>query len=63
MGSKMAINTCLSTIEFKKNKWTSRTEIGSWIQRIFWWLPNGKEVGRMSENGEGIKKYKLIDAE
>ena len=53
----MAINTYLSTIKSKKQ--TSGTETDSYIQRTFWQLPDGKEVGGMGKKGKGIKKYKL----
>ena len=36
MNNKMSINTYLSTIESKnQTKQTRRTEIESWVQRIF----------------------------
>ena len=44
----MAINTYLSTIDSKKppqNKWKSRTETDSEIQRTFWRLQNGRGFG------------------
>ena len=64
MNNKMAINTYLSTIESKKqNKHTSRTETELYIQGTFWWLPDGSSVAGMGENGEGIKKYKLVVTE
>ena len=35
MNNKMAINTYLSTVEFKKQTKQTRTETVSWIQRAF----------------------------
>ena len=29
------------------------------IQRTFWWSPDGKEVGGMGENGEGINMCEM----
>ena len=64
MNNQMAINTYLSTIESKKqNKQTSRTETELQTQRAFWWLRDGRGVGRMGEKGKGIKKYKFVVTE
>ena len=41
----MAINTYLSTVESKKNKWTNRTNTDSYIQTPFSWLPYGRGGG------------------
>ena len=49
MNNKMAKNTFLSTIEYKKlTKQTRRTETESWIQRAFLWL---SDVSGMWGNG------------
>ena len=63
MINKVAINTYLSTIESKKTKLTSRTEIDSSIQRTFSRLLGKSGVGRMGKKGQGIKKYKLVVTE
>ena len=39
-------------------KQTRRPEMESWIQKVFWWLPDGREVWGVGWRGEGIKKYK-----
>ena len=49
MNNKMAKNTYLLTIESKnQTKQTRRTETELRIQRVFWWLPDGRVVW---ENG------------
>ena len=62
MNNKMATNTCLSTIESKKQtKPTRRTETESWIWRKF----NGSQMGVWGNGGrgEGVKNYKLVVTE
>ena len=50
----MATNAYLLTITSKnQNKQTSRTETELKMQKTFWWLPDGKEVGGMSKKVKG----------
>ena len=44
----------------EKTKETSKTETDSYAQRTDWWLPEGKGVGELGENGEGIEKNRLL---
>ena len=32
-------------------------------QRTDWWLPEGRRVGGLSENGEGTEKHRLVVTE
>ena len=61
MNIKMAINSKLSIIEYKKQQ-TSRTETESWMWRSFGGLLAG---GKGENEGKGvvIKKYKFIGSE
>ena len=55
----MAINTCLSTVDSKKkNKKQNRTRFID-TQNILM-VTDGRFVGGLGEEGEGIKKYELI---
>ena len=52
MNNKMAKNTYLSTIEFKKQiKQTRRTEI-QWIWKTFLWFSGGRGVLGKQPRGE-----------
>ena len=52
----MAKNINLSTIKSKKQtKQTKRTETESWLQRTFWWLPDGRGYEGMGEEMRGLK--------
>ena len=54
MNNKMAINTYLSIIKYKKINKTSRKETESQIQRRFGWLPEVKG------SGVQVKKVKRL---
>ena len=54
MNNKMAENTYLSAIESKKQTKERRTETESWIQRLFWLLPDGSRVWRIGKEVGGL---------
>ena len=63
MNIKMAINSQLSSIEFKKQTdQTSRTETESQTWRSFGWL-FGRGQGEIQGIVAEIKKYKLVGSE
>ena len=54
MNKKMAISTNLSTIESKKQTKQTRTEIESWIWRVFHVFQMGWECEEMGEEERGL---------
>ena len=59
MNDKMAKNTNLSTIKFKKKiKQTRRTETESWIWKSFWWFSDGRGLLGTRWRCEGINGQK-----
>ena len=61
MNNKMAVNTYLSTIEFKKQN--KQAEQNQGYKVLFDGCQIGGRVRGMGEKGEEIKKYKLIVTE
>ena len=55
MNNKMAINTCLSTIEFKKQTKQTKTETESCIWKYFDGGQMGGAYGEMSEEVRGLR--------
>ena len=59
----MAINTYLSTIEYKEQNKQKEKKHTHRYREYFDGCQMGWEVGRMDEKGDGIKMYKLVVTE
>ena len=55
MNKKMAINTCLSTTESKKQTKQTRVETDSWIRRAFDGCQMGEGYMGMGEEVRGLR--------